>query len=156
MIMKTKNIFRFAAMLLSTFAVMAVVSCEEPIDEPDKPSGGGGNEEQEAPTFPDLVEDYEVDSGSTLTLTFTPNYNWELSVPSETFKYFWILDNSFKVAKLTGNASEEAVTVTIGVSEEEEFDNNRSCEVTLTMNEESKVIAKYMRPAKNRTIHFSA
>lgn len=139
-------------MLLSTFAVMAVVSCEEPIDEPDEPSGGGGNEEQEAPTFPDLVEDYEVDPGSTLTLTFTPNYNWELSVPSETFKYFWILDNSFKVAKLTGNASEEAVTVTIGVSEEEEFDNNRSCEVTLTMNEESKVIAKYMRPAKNRTI----
>ena len=38
------------------------------------------------------------------------------------------------------------------MSEEEEFDTNRSCDVTLTMNGESKVIAKYMRPAKNRTL----
>ena len=33
---------------------------------------------------------------------------------------------------------------------------NRSCDVTLTMGGESKVIAKYMRPAKNRTIAIYA
>ena len=161
MIMKTMNILRYAAVLFAALTMSVMTSCEDPIDEPDDPNtennggnenGGNGSTEPEAANFPDLVEDFEVAPGSTLKLTFTPNYKWEVSVPSETFKYFWILDGTFKVDKLSGNASEEAVTVTIGVSEEEEFDNNRSCEVTLTMNEESKVIAKYMRPAKNRTL----
>lgn len=143
MIMKTKNIFRFAAVILTAVSMLALSSCEEP-DEPDVPG--------EPANFPDLVENYDVAPGSTLTLTFMPNYKWELSVPSETLKYFWILDGSFKVDKLSGSDSEEPVTVQIVVSEEEEFDNNRSCEVTLRMNEESKVIAKYMRPAKNRTL----
>lgn len=161
MIMKTKNIFRFAAVLLTAMSMLALNSCEDPIDEPDEPNtennggnenGGNGSTEPEAANFPDLVENYEVKPGSTLELTFTPNYKWEVSVPSETFKYFWILDGAFKVDKLSGTASEEAVKITIGVSDEEEFDNNRSCEVTLKMNDESKVIAKYMRPAKNRTL----
>lgn len=155
MIMKM-NIFRFAALLFTAAAMIMVSSCEDPIDEPDGPNsennGENGSTEPETVVFPDLVEDYEVEPGSTLTLTFTPDYKWEVSVPSETFKYFWIIDGTFKLDKLSGNASEEAVTVKIGVSEEEEFDNNRSCEVTLKMNGWSKVIAKYMRPAKNRTL----
>lgn len=156
MIMKM-NIFRFAALLFAAAAMITVGSCEDPIDEPNSENNGGdGPTEPEVVVFPDLVENYEVEPGSTLTLTFTPGYKWEVSVPSETFKYFWIIDGTFKVDKLSGNASEEAVTVKIGVSEEEEFDNNRSCEVTLKMNDESKVIAKYMRPAKNRTLSVYA
>ncbi len=159
MIMKTMNILRYAAVLFAALAMSVMTSCEDPIDEPDEPinenpgtGNGGNNGDKVAASFPELVENYEVAPGSELTLTFTPNYAWEVSVPSETFKYFWILDKGFKQDKLTGVASEEPVTVTIGVSEEEEFDNNRSCEVTLTMDGESKVIAKYMRPAKNRTL----
>lgn len=163
MIMKTMNILRYAAVLFAALAMSVMTSCEDPIDEPDEPNtennggnenggNGGNNGDKVAASFPELVENYEVAPGSELTLTFTPNYAWEVSVPSETFKYFWILDKGFKQDKLTGVASEEPVTVTIGVSEEEEFDNNRSCEVTLTMDGESKVIAKYMRPAKNRTL----
>ena len=142
MIMKTRNIFRYAALLYAAIAMVGVNSCDEPMPEP----------EPESPSFPELVENYEVAPGSTLTLSFTPNYNWELSVPSETFKYFWVIDGEFKAENLSGEASDAPVTVTIGVSDEEEFDNNRSCDVTLTMNGESKVIAKYMRPAKNRTM----
>lgn len=162
MIMKTMNILRYAAVLFAALAMSVMTSCEDPIDEPDEPinenpgtgngDNNGNNGDKVAASFPELVENYEVAPGSELTLTFTPNYAWEVSVPSETFKYFWILDKGFKQDKLTGVASEEPVTVTIGVSEEEEFDNNRSCEVTLTMDGESKVIAKYMRPAKNRTL----
>ncbi len=142
MIMKTRNIFRYAALLYAAIAMVGVNSCDEPMPEP----------EPESPSFPELVENYEVAPGSTLTLSFTPNYNWELSVPSETFKYFWVIDGEFKAENLSGEASDAPVTVSIGVSDEEEFDNNRSCDVTLTMNGESKVIAKYMRPAKNRTM----
>lgn len=159
MIMKTMNILRYAAVLFAALTMSVMTSCEDPIDEPDEPinenpgtGNGDNNGDKVAASFPELVENYEVAPGSELTLTFTPNYAWEVSVPSETFKYFWILDKGFKQDKLTGVASEEPVTVTIGVSEEEEFDNNRSCEVTLTMDGESKVIAKYMRPAKNRTL----
>ena len=145
--MKTNNIFRYAAVLFAAIAMTA--SCVDPIDNGDN---NGTNGENVAPTFPELVENYEVAPGATLSLTFTPNYNWEISVPSETFKYFWIVDGSFKLDKVSGQASETPVTVSIGVSPEEEFDNNRSCDVTLTMNGESKVVAKYMRPAKTRSI----
>jgi hypothetical protein len=85
--------------------------------------------------------------------------DWTVTVPSATFQWFWIQDGSFKAEKVSGKVAEgqkETVTVQIGVSDTEEFDMNRSCEVTLTMGGESKVIAKYMRPAKNRTISVYA
>ncbi len=138
------------AVVLSTALVMlSLNSCNDPLTDPADPEDP---EEPATANFPALVENYEVLPGSTLTLTFTPNYKWELTVPSETYKYFWLFDDSFKVDKLSGEASDSPVTVKIGVSDEEEFDNNRSCDVTMTMNGESKVIAKYMRPAKNRTL----
>ena len=107
------------------------------------------------PVFPDLVQDNNVAPGSTLTLTFDANADWEVSVPSENLQWFWIKDGSFKIDKVSGKVTpgeKSPVTVQIGVSETEEFDTNRSCDVTLTMGGESRVIAKYMRPAKARAI----
>lgn len=123
---------------------MLAVSCKEK-DEPIKIT----------PVFPELVQDNDVVPGSTMTLTFDANADWEVSVPTDNLQWFWIKDNSFKVDKISGKvtAGEKAsVTVQIGVSETEEFDTNRSCDVTLTMGGESRVIAKYMRPAKDRAI----
>ena len=149
--MKTNNILRYAAMLFA--ALMMVASCVDPMDNGEN---NGSTDDDAVPTFPELVENYEVAPGATLSLTFTPNYNWEISVPSETFKYFWIVDGTFKLDKISGQASETPVTVSISVSAEEEFDNNRSCDVTMTMNGESKVVAKYMRPAKSRSVSVYA
>ena len=107
------------------------------------------------PVFPDLVQDNNVAPGSTLTLTFDANADWEVSVPSENLQWFWIKDGSFKVDKVSGKVTagdKSPVTVQIGVSETEEFDTNRSCDVTLTMGGESRIIAKYMRPAKARAM----
>ena len=144
--MKTRNIFIAALAASALF-----FSCEKP--EPDGPDGPAGPEIPEVVvTFPELVTDFEVKPGSTLTLKFTPAKDWSLSVPSENLQWFWIADGSFKVDKLNGKASEKEVTVTIGVSETEEFDTNRSCDVTLAIGDESKVIAQYMRPAKERTL----
>lgn len=149
--MKTMNMIRTFAALLAVSAFMAV-SCNDPMQEgPDNPDTPGTVK----PVFPAQVEDNDVAPGETLTLTFEANMDWAVTVPSSTLQWFWIQDNSFKVDKVSGKIADgqkQSVTVQIGVSETEEFDMNRSCEVTLTMGGESKVIAKYMRPAKNRTL----
>ena len=144
--MKKINIF------LAALAASALFfSCDKP--EPDGPDGPVDPEIPEVVvTFPEVVKDFEVKPGAVLTLKFTPAKDWSVSVPSESLQWFWIADGSFKVDKLNGKASEKEVTVTIGVSETEEFDTNRSCDVTLSIGDESKVIAQYMRPAKERTL----
>lgn len=127
-------------------AVAMFASCDR--KEPETP-------ETVTPTFPAVVENYNVVPGETLTLTFEANMDWSVSVPASDLQWFWIQDASFKVDKVSGkvaSGSKESVTVMIGVSDKEEFDQNRTCDVTLTMGEESKVIAKYMRPAKSRTL----
>lgn len=142
------NIKRIFAALFAVSAFMAV-SCNNP--EPDGPDKPGTVK----PVFPSVVEDNDVAPGDVLTLTFEANMDWTVSVPSSTLQWFWIKDDAFKLDKVSGKVADgknESVTVQIGVSENEEFDTNRSCEVTLTMGGESKVIAKYMRPAKNRTL----
>lgn len=148
MIMKTIDIFRYAAVLFAALTMSVMTSCEDPVDEPDDPNG---SEEVEV-VFPNPVENFQVKPGETLTLKFAPAKDWTVSVPSESIQWFWIADGAFKLDKISGNASSEEVTVTIGVSEVEEFDTNRSCDVTLQIGDESKVIAKYMRPAKERTM----
>ena len=137
------NTFRMLAVLMLGTALV-ISSCKEP-EPPVKIT----------PIFPELVQDSNVAPGSTLTLSFEANADWEVSVPSENLQWFWISDNSFKVDKVSGKVAageKTPVTVQIGVSETEEFDKNRSCDVTLTMGGESRVIAKYMRPAKARAL----
>ena len=139
-----KSLFRSMIAACALCAAMAV-SCEEP--EPPVPPV--------EPVFPTMTEKNDVEPGSVLTLSFEANMDWTVSVPSEGLLWFWIQDGEFKVDKLTGKVSEggkEKISVSIGVSETEEFDVNRSCDVTLTMGGKSQVIAKYMRPAVNRTI----
>lgn len=150
-IMKTINyMLRSFAAILAVCSVMAV-SCEEPLG-PDVSQGT-------PPVFPALTEKNDVEAGSVLSLSFEVNMDWTVSLPSETLQWFWIEDSSFKVDKLSGKVAEgekKTVTVSIGVSATEEFDTNRSCEVTLSMGGKSQVIAKYMRPAKSRSIAFYA
>lgn len=138
------NILRSFAALMAGCALL-MVSCSKPEPDPEP-------EQKVTPVFPTMVENNDVAPGETITLTFTPNMDWELSVPTDNLQWFWLLDSGMKSDKVRGQASETAVTISIGVSEIEEFDKNRSCEVTLSMGGESKVIAKYMRPAKSRTL----
>jgi hypothetical protein len=43
------------------------------------------------------------------------------------------VEGSFKVAELSGEASDQPVKVLIGVTDNPEFDKNFSCDVTLHM-----------------------
>ena len=129
-----KNIFKafFVA------AAFAAVACQ--------PEGPIDNQKAE---FPEAKE-YNVAPGSTLDLSFSANQDWEISVPQNSIQWFWIQDGSFKLYKLTGKAGDQVVT--IGVSTTEEFDVDRTCEVTLSMGGESKVIATLVRSAKEKTL----
>lgn len=148
MTMKTRNIFR----ILATMTVMSLVavSCGQEIDPVDP----NGNETPSTvtPVFPSLVENYEVKPGETLTFDIVPNLDWTISLPETNPQWFSILDGKVKVTKLSGKASSEKITISVVVSEKEEFDNNRSADIEMTMGGQTKVIAKYMRPAKEKTL----
>ena len=139
-----KSIYKSFAALVMGCAIFAV-SCRNQEDTP-----------KVTPEFPEVVEDFNVAPGSTITLAFDVNMDWSLSISDSNLRWFWIDDNSIKVDKVSGKVASEGksekVTVEIGVSDTEEFDQNRTCDVTLAMGGESKVIAKYMRPAKDRAI----
>lgn len=138
--MNMKNIYKSFAALVAVCAMFAV-SCQEPAPEQPKP------------VFPELVEQ-TVMPGEAVTLTVEANLDWEISVPENTLQWFWINDGSFQIYRLTGKAGQAVIE--IGVSDQEEFDQNRTCEVTMKMGGESKVIARLMRPSKEKTLEVYA
>lgn len=127
--------------ILATVAtlMMMAASCEKPA--PPAP---------ESPVFPDLVEIDAVAPGSVLTLTFTPNLDWQVKLPRN--QWFWIDDAGFKEESVSGKASTEPVSIQIGVSSEIDYDESHSCEVTLTMDGQSQVIAKYSTAIAQRSL----
>ena len=98
--------------------------------------------EQMTPVFPqEVITNSDVTTTSE-SITFTANLDWELSVPQETIAFFWLEDASGnKLNKLSGKAGE--VTVKVGITDEPDFNNDITCNVTLKMGEESKVVATY-------------
>ena len=107
--------------------------------------------EQMRPVFPEEVKE-SVESSTTVELSFEANMDWVLTVPQETIAYFWLEDaEGNKLAKLEGTAGKQ--TVTIGISEEPNFDNDVVCNVTLTMGEQSSVIATYTLPKAQRVFN---
>ena len=145
--MTMKTIKNYIAFLMAA-AFMAVSCGKENGPEPD-------DKKAEA-NFPDLIENYDVKPGEIITLTFTPNYNWTLSVVAEQRHWFLIKDGSFTLSDLHGYASSEPIEAKIVVTDNQEFDKNLSCDVTLTMNGQTQVIAKYMLPAKERTLDVTS
>lgn len=132
--MKKNNISGFFAALVMGSALFAA-SCEKP------------SEETPAPEFPQLIEK-TVAPGESVTIPVQANMDWEISVPENGLQWFWIQDGAFQLYRLSGKAGEAEVV--IGVSSTEEFDNDRVCEVTMKMGGESKVIARLVRPSKEK------
>lgn len=138
--MKKNNISGFFAALVMGSALFAA-SCEKP------------SEETPAPEFPQLIEK-TVTPGESVTIPVQANLDWEISVPENGLQWFWIQDGAFQLYRLSGKAGEAEVV--IGVSATEEFDNDRVCEVTMTMGGESKVIARLVRPSKEKHLNVYA
>ena len=136
-----KYILKSFSIFVATVAMM-FVSCnqEQPVETPK-------------PVFPEYKE-YNVTAGSSLDIAFTANMDWEITLPDNTAQWFWVKDGTFKLLRAKGEAGDQVVT--IGVSATEEFDVDRTCEVIFTMGGESKVIAKIVRSAKEKTLTLYA
>ena len=135
--MKT-NFWKSAAAFVVGMAAM--VACEEKPIEP----------EVVAPVFPSEVTEKNVEAGETVELQFTANLDWELSIPATEQNKYWLDDAGMPASKVSGKAGDQTVSVVF--SEDEYYDANVLCEVTLTMGGESKVIAKLTRLAINRAL----
>lgn len=110
------------------------------------------------PEFPDMAA-LSIPAGeTTCDVTFTPNLDWTVSIPtdSETARWFDLLDGEMAVSSISGKASTTPVTVTVVTSEQELFDEAPVCEVSLTMGGETKVIAKITRSTTARTFDLYA
>ena len=134
--MKT-NFWKFAALL--GLGLAAAVACQKDT-EPEKV----------APVFPSTVIEQNVEAGATVELTFEANQDWELSIPSAEQNKYWLDDAGVPAYKVTGKAGSQTVSVVF--SEDEYYDANVLCEVTLSMGGQSQVIARLTRLAVNRTL----
>ena len=134
--MKT-NFWKSAAAFVVGMAAM--VACEK---NPEP--------ENEAPVFPSETIEKNVEAGETVNIQFTANLDWELSIPSTEQTKYYLDDAGMPASKVSGKAGEQTVSVVF--SEDEYYDENLLCEVTLTMGGQSQVIAKLTRLAINRAL----
>lgn len=126
-------------MLLTAGLGLAMASCSDP--EEEIPA--------ETPVFPEAVE-AEIIPGDSYTLSFETNMRWEASIPASASQNFYIEDGEHKVLTQSGEAGKAEVT--IRTYEIENFDETPSCEVTLTVGGESKVIATLTITKQERTL----
>ena len=138
---KIFNIFSIALLC----AAISLVSCENTnVDDDNK----GGTVE-----WPTVIE-AEVLAGEIYTLNINPNVDWVLTIPETMAAYFQIQDGENQVYTLRGKAGE--ATVKINVSNIEDFDLNRVCEVSLTMKGETRVIAVLTKVKIERSLKIYA
>ena len=107
--------------------------------------------EKTTPVFPEDVVTRNVAAGESVELTFSPNIEWKVEISGEgSGNMFWLDDDGMKATSISGKETGE-LTLIIVFSETEELDNNRVCEVNLTMGGETRKIAEYTRLALGRT-----
>ncbi len=131
-----KKYFLHLMMALILGATMSLTACNEPGTEDEKPL-------PVEPNFPAEVTK-TLAAGESYTFEMTPNCDWSLSLPVEQMGWFWIQDGDHKVSTVHGAANEQAKIV-VTTSEQEEFDNAPVCELSLTMNGETRVVATITR-----------
>lgn len=138
-----KTVIRYAFSILAAIAVMS--SCDK--KQPEEQNGP----ETQTPVFPTTTINETVEAGSSVDLKFEANLKWKIEISGEgKGNMFWLDDEGMKATSISSDKTGPQV-VTIVFSEDEEFDKNRVCEVTLTMGGESKKIATYTRLSLNRT-----
>ena len=113
------------------------------------PNGEGEEPQPEQPNFPEAVVE-NVLPGSHFTLNIEPNYDWEVAIPQSVAAYYSIVDGENIAYKVRGEAGTH--TVTIAVADVQLFDEQPVCEVTMTMQGQSELIATLTMTATAREL----
>ncbi len=110
------------------------------------------------PVFPDLVS-LNIPAGeNSCQVTFTPNMDWTVSIPTdaETVKWFELQDGEIKGTSFSGKASATPVSITVATTDQENFDESPVCKVSLSMGGETRVIAEITRNNTPREFNLYA
>ena len=134
--MKTK-ILHWTSVLLASSALLLSACSED----------NGKDTSDPTPVFPDMAI-LNIPAGETsCNVSFTPNMDWTVSIPTdaETSKWFSLSDGVVETSSISGKASTEPVTLYVTTTDEEVYDQTPTCEVMLTMGGQTQVIAKVTR-----------
>lgn len=129
--------------LMAALALIFAAGCEKP-----------ENQTPVEPVFPQEIGTVNVNPGDRQTVKVVANMDWELELKTEGGSaWFWMEEGEGKqpVSKIKGNAT-EGQNVEIFVSDVEEYDIIRTCDVVLSMNGQSKTLATLVRGSKDRNI----
>ncbi len=141
-----KKFFRYLAAALLVGTSFAAASCSD--DEPTPPT----------PQFPTPLAQQTILPGESSSFQIKPNMEWEVSIPEDARKWFYLDDNGQKVSKLRGAAvvGDKAITITVGTEKGEPFDEKPTVDVTMTMGNpvESQKIATFVIEQKARELKF--
>lgn len=125
------------------FAAVAVMvsACGPKIDPVNPP--------QKEVVFPSLLEK-AVSAGTGAEISFSVNFDWEVSMPSNMSQWFYFDDSGVKAYKIKGKSGSGKVNLCTvdGVEVREAV----VCPVTMTMEGKSAVIAKITLLPKERTL----
>lgn len=139
--MKTK-ILHWTSVLLASSALLLSACSED----------NGKDTSDPTPVFPDMVT-LNIPAGETsCNVSFTPNMDWTVSIPTdaETSKWFSLSDGVVETSSISGKASTEPVTIQVITTNQDVYDETPSCEVSLTMGGQTQVIAKVTRQTAAR------
>lgn len=126
--MNMKRIFTIISRAFLAIVAFSVVSCTPEAQEQVKVE----------PVFPEAVSQ-TINPGDDFTFTVEANLPCEISIPSEKLSYFWLDDNGIPESKLKLPAGTHTIKVQTAASTF--FENAPVCDVTMTMESQSKVIA---------------
>lgn len=134
--MKTK-ILHWTSVLLASSALLLSACSED----------NGKDTSDPTPVFPDMAT-LNIPAGETsCNVSFTPNMDWTVSIPTdaETSEWFKLSDGVVETSSISGKASTEPVTIQVITTNQDVYDETPSCEVSLTMGGQTQVIAKVTR-----------
>lgn len=139
--MKTK-ILHWTSVLLASSALLLSACSED----------NGKDTSDPTPVFPDMAI-LNIPAGETsCNVSFTPNMDWTVSIPTdaETSEWFKLSDGVVETSSISGKASTEPVTIQVITTDQDVYDETPSCEVSLTMGGQTQVIAKVTRQTAAR------
>lgn len=139
--MKTK-ILHWTSVLLASSALLLSACSED----------NGKDTSDPTPVFPDMVI-LNIPAGETsCNVSFTPNMDWTVSIPTdaETSEWFKLSDGVVETSSISGKASTEPVTIQVITTDQDVYDETPSCEVSLTMGGQTQVIAEVTRQTAAR------
>ena len=95
------------------------------------------------PNFP-MKTTLGIEVGGTCQIPIEPNQEWTVSIDqSAAGEWFWLDDDGITAYTLRGKAGQH--TITVCVSNVEEYDTDRSIDVSMTMGGQTQVIATVVR-----------